>query len=214
MSTKRPPCPKCQSKKIVPIQFGTPSMEMYEKSKLGKFVLGGCCISGESAKWYCLDCEHEFGKYLVDIALLELPDPSIIKPLTLEFSIGGYSGPCHNVKLENEKLTYQHSNDGYCTNSSEVTFVIPTNRKWINFKKKLDIINVWGWDARYEDQRILDGTQWELEIDYGIKKISTSGSNSYPGANNVDMLLDWEDTPVFDDFLHALNLLLGGTKIQ
>ncbi len=66
----------------------------------------------------------------------------------------------------------------------------------------------------YEDQRILDGTQWELAIDYGIKKISTSGSNSYPGANNVDMLLDWEDTPVFDDFLHAFNLLLGGTKIQ
>jgi hypothetical protein len=66
----------------------------------------------------------------------------------------------------------------------------------------------------YEDQRVLDGTQWELAIDYGIKKISTSGSNSYPGTNNVDMLLDWEDTPVFDDFLHAFNLLLGGTKIQ
>ena len=44
-----------------------PSMEMYEKSKLGKFVLGGCCISGESTKWHCLDCEHEFGKYLDDI---------------------------------------------------------------------------------------------------------------------------------------------------
>ena len=189
-------------------------METLDKCEAGKLVLGGCCITDESAKWYCLDCEHEFGKYLVDIASLELPEPSIIKPLTLEFSIGGYSGPCHNVKLENEKLTYQHSNDGYCTNSSEVTVVIPTNRKWINFKKKLDIINVWGWDSRYEDQRILDGTQWELEIDYGIKKISTSGSNSYPGADNVDMLLDWEDTPVFDDFLHALNLLLGGTKIQ
>ena len=86
MSTKRPPCSKCQSKKIVPIQYGMPSMEMYEKSKLGKFVLGGCCISAESAKWHCLDCEHKFGKYLVDIASLELPEPSIIKPLTLEFS--------------------------------------------------------------------------------------------------------------------------------
>ena len=145
---------------------------------------------------------------------LELLEVEKFMPLSLEFSIGGYSGPCHNVKFVNEKLTYQHSNDGYFTNSSKVTFVIPTKRKWINFKKKLDIIDVWGWDARYEDQRILDGTQWELEIDYGSQKISTSGSNSYPGANNLDMLLDWEDTPVFDNFLHALNLLLGGTKIQ
>jgi hypothetical protein len=189
-------------------------MEMYEKSKLGKFVLGGCCISDDSAKWHCLDCEHEFGKYFVDIASLELPEPSIIKPLKLEFSIGGYAGPCHNVMLENGKLTYQHSNEGIYFNPNEATEIIPTERKWINFKKKLDIIDVWGWEARYYDPNVLDGTQWGLEIDYGIKKISTSGSNSYPGVNNLPMYLDCEDTPMFDDFLHALNLLLGGTKIQ
>ncbi|MSW00751.1 MAG: hypothetical protein F2903_09165 [Actinobacteria bacterium] len=145
---------------------------------------------------------------------LELLEVENFMPLSLEFSIGGYSGPCHNVKLKKGTLTYQYTDGGNYFNPLEATTVIPTKRKWINFKKKLDIIEVWGWDAPYEDHRVLDGTQWELEIDYGRKKISASGSNSYPGANNEDMLLDWEDTPVFDNFLRALNLLLGGTKIQ
>ena len=145
---------------------------------------------------------------------LELLEVENFMPLSLDFSIGGYSGPCHNVKLKKGTLTYQYSDGGNYFNPLEATAVIPTKRKWINFKKKLDIIEVWAWDARYDNPNVLDGTQWELEIDYGSKKISASGSNSYPGANNVDMLLDWEDTPVFDNFLHALNLLLGGTKIQ
>ena len=149
-----------------------------------------------------------------EVDKLELLEVENFMPLSLEFSIGGYSGPCHNVKLKKGTLTYQYSDGGNDFNPLEATAVIPTKRNWINFKKKLDIIEVWGWDARYEDHRVLDGTQWELEIDYGSQKISTNGSNSYPGANNVDMLLDWEDSPVFDNFLHALNLLLGGTKIQ
>ena len=186
-------------------------MEMMENCDAGKFVLGGCCITDDSAKWHCLDCEHEFGKYFVDIVL---PEPNIIKPLHFEFSIGGYSGPCYNVKLKKGKLLYHYSDGGNYFNPSEATVVVPTERKWLNFRKKLDIIDVWGWGASYDNPNVLDGTQWELEIDYEIKKISTNGSNSYPGNNNVAMLTDWEDTPVFDDFLHALNLLLGGTKIQ
>jgi hypothetical protein len=149
-----------------------------------------------------------------EVNKLELLKVENFMPLSLEFSIGGYSGPSHNVKLKNGTSTYQYYDGGNYYNPLESTAVIPTKRKWINFKKKLDIIEVWGWDVRYDNPNVLDGTQWELEIDYGSQKISASGSNSYPGANNVDMLLDWEDIPVFDNFLRALNLLLGGTKIQ
>jgi hypothetical protein len=43
MTQKRSPCPRCLSKDIVTIQYGMPS-EMFEQIKLGKVVLGGCCI--------------------------------------------------------------------------------------------------------------------------------------------------------------------------
>ncbi len=33
-----------------------------EEAKQGKFALGGCCISDDSPRWHCRDCEHEWGR--------------------------------------------------------------------------------------------------------------------------------------------------------
>ena len=205
MSKKRPTCPECQSKKIVPIQYGMPSIEMYEKSKLGKFVLGGCCMSDESTKWHCLDCEHEFGKYFVDIETLELPELDDFIPLKLEFIIGGYDLPSrYCVKLEGDVLKYGH------VYNTDIVAIIPTRRKWINFKNKLDAIGVWKWKKKYVNNNVLDGTQWELEIVYSVKMIKVYGDNKYPGS--IDPI-DSNQTPEFKAFLHALGLLLGGVKL-
>ena len=216
MSKRRPHCPLCVSNKVVPIMYGMLPVEMWEESKKGKFVLGGCVISNESPKWHCQACGHEFGKEIPSIDDLENPEPDGIKPLKLEFYIGGYSGPNHSVKFENGILNYQFCKI-YGQPDKEVS-AVPTNRKWLNFRKKLDAIDVWQWQSDYPNPGVCDGTQWELEIDYGVKKIKSSGDNAYPGYELIAIIDDrtvTEDDPnEFDAFLHALSLLLGGLKIR
>jgi len=64
MSKKRPHCPQCQSKKVIPILYGMPTMEAVEASEAGKLFIGGCCIDADSPDWHCQGCEHEFGRLL------------------------------------------------------------------------------------------------------------------------------------------------------
>ncbi len=63
-------CPNCLNKSAVPIMYGMLAVEAFEDVDTGKIVLGGCCVSDQSPKWHCMNCGHEFGKYL-DI---DLPD--------------------------------------------------------------------------------------------------------------------------------------------
>ena len=195
-------CPKCQSKKVVPIVYGMPSMEAGKEAEAGKYVLGGCCISDKSPKWHCLNCEHELGTYM-DIVDLELS-----VPIKLKFSVGGFSDLTQFVKFENGKLHY-----GQCIGNPEygetIVSVVPSGRKWKNFKNKLDAIDVWNWKKSYNNNDVLDGTQWEFEVDYGDQQVKSYGSNLYPGATDLDL----DVTPEFKALLHALSLLLGGVKI-
>jgi len=61
-----PVCPKCGSKKVVPIFYGYPSAESMEPLldavKRGEVVLGGCCIDGDEPALSCRDCGHRWGK--------------------------------------------------------------------------------------------------------------------------------------------------------
>ncbi len=188
-------------------------MEMYEKSKLGKFVLGGCCISGESAKWHCLDCEHEFGKYLDDINDLKLPDLGRVRPLKLEFSIGGFFHGSLYVKLINGQLMYYRSHAPLPWHQINAKEILPTVQQWIDFKTVLNSINAWEWVPDYFTPGVCDGTQWELKINYGNKRIKSSGCNAYPGTKDDDMIFNLSRTPEFTAFVDALGLLLGGVEI-
>lgn len=218
MTQRRPPCPLCLSKDILRIQYGMPSDETLEKSSAGKLVLGGCCISDQSPKWYCQACEHEFGKFMPSDEDVLNPEPDGIKPLGLEFWIGGYSGPNHSVKLVNGVLKYELHEHRYQDSPVKELEIIPTHRKWLNFRKKLDEIDVWQWKHDYPNPGVCDGTQWELEIDYGVKKKNCSGDNAYPGWEGIKIVDDAtvmkDDPNEFDAFLHALKLLLGGVKIN
>lgn len=216
MSRRRPHCPVCVSSKVVPIRYGMATEEAWEESKKGKFVLGGCCISDESAKWYCQACGHEFGKEMPSLEILLNPEPDGIKPYKLEFYIGGFTGPNHSVKFENGVLKYNlfEAHPDYPQKQIEVA---PSTRRWINFRRKLDTINVWKWKNQYVDPDVCDGTQWEFEVDYGVKKIQSEGNNSYPGYESIIVIDEGRDDQAsreFDVLLHALSLLLGGIKIN
>ena len=41
---------------------------------------------------------------------------------------------------------------------------VPSDRKWSNFRKRLDAIDIWQWQSNYDNPYVLDGVQWNLEI--------------------------------------------------
>lgn len=54
-------CPICKGK-FVEILYGEPTefaMQLVDEKKL---VLGGCCMTEESPKWECVECEMRFLK--------------------------------------------------------------------------------------------------------------------------------------------------------
>ncbi len=53
-------CPKCGSKRVVPILYGYPFGEMQEAADKGEAVLGGCLMSGNDPLKFCLNCETSF----------------------------------------------------------------------------------------------------------------------------------------------------------
>lgn len=60
-------CPKCGGK-VVGIIYGEPTLEAYERSLKGEFILGGCCINVDEnghemdPQWGCIDCGIHFKK--------------------------------------------------------------------------------------------------------------------------------------------------------
>jgi hypothetical protein len=52
-------CPKCGSRKIVPIAYGFPSGTTVEKGKRREIILGGCMIDLDSPRYGCLDCQKK-----------------------------------------------------------------------------------------------------------------------------------------------------------
>lgn len=157
----------------MPILYGMPTHEAWEVAKQGKYALGGCCISDESPKWHCQTCGNEFGKEMPSIEDLESPEPDGITPLKLEFYIGGFSGPNHSVKFENGILKYQ-----FCQIPSypeKEASVLPTNRKWLNFRKKLDAIDVWQWQSDYPNPGVCDSRE-------GVKNGWVKPSRNTPNA--------------------------------
>ena len=50
----------------------------------------------------------------------------------------------------------------------------------------MDTVKVWNWRKRYVDLDVLDGTSWEVIIEYDGRLIKSSGSNGYPGEADAD----------------------------
>ena len=60
-TTPKVPCPECGSHRHVPIAYGYPSPELFEKERTGCVILGGCVVGDESPAYRCKDCGAEFG---------------------------------------------------------------------------------------------------------------------------------------------------------
>jgi hypothetical protein len=76
------------------------------------------------------------------------------KVLQLEKSVGGKTTPREKIK--------------------------PSEESWKKFWKDMDAIGIWKWNAEYINKDLADGHSWGVLLEYGDKKIRSSGRNMYP----------------------------------
>jgi hypothetical protein len=57
---EKPSCPRCESEKVVRIEYGEPGFEMWEAYEKGEIFLGGCAVSPDDPDWHCRACEHQW----------------------------------------------------------------------------------------------------------------------------------------------------------
>ena len=115
-----------------------------------------------------------------------------LKTEVLNFSIGGFSGDYEKIVWQNDKL-YHFFERSFL----DEDFTIPSIKDWDDFWDTVDKLKVWSWKKDYNNDDVLDGTQWELTIKRkGKRKRRIFGSNAYP-----------EPKGTFNSFIKALNKL-------
>ena len=57
---RRPPCPRCGAEHVVPIVYGLPAQELFERAERGEVELGGCCIGENDPDSLCRECNHKW----------------------------------------------------------------------------------------------------------------------------------------------------------
>jgi hypothetical protein len=136
-------------------------------------------------------------------------------PSHFEVSIGGFGGRCYRVAWTAGALRYYVSDyvsDGYPIDRLEAV-IEPTSGGWERFWAAMGEVELWTWNASYNAPGILDGTQWEVTIERGERRVASSGSNRYPGyrEEGVD---DGHVTSRFERFTGAVSALIGGQPFE
>jgi hypothetical protein len=109
-------------------------------------------------------------------------------------------------------VSYRHAGNPRDLEKAKPEIVTPTEAEWKAFQAALDAMNVWNWKSNYDAPNIDDGTQWEVAMKFGGKKIVSRGSNAYPdGKGGVET---GGKSKAFTEFLGAISTLLGGKTFQ
>ena len=117
---------------------------------------------------------------------------------TLDFQIGGFGSQTDRIIYRDNKVNHELFESDYILKSTE-----PTSKEWEQFFDVMDSLKVWNWKKDYNDEGMLDGTQWELIIKIkGKRGRKIYGSNGYP-----------EPKGTFKSFIKALNKL-SNSKIE
>jgi hypothetical protein len=131
-------------------------------------------------------------------------------PQRFHVRIGGFMGHTYEVQLQDGCLKYETFGRGH---QAEPAVVRPTLEQWKEFRRELDAIGVWRWQAQYEKPGVVDGTQWSLEVSYPDQAVKTQGSNNYPG-DTPDSLGVPSGGKAFTRYLKAIQRLLGGKAFE
>ena len=112
---------------------------------------------------------------------------------TFKFNVGGYLAGYDEIQL----IATEDEDQKYVLNIKSLYEDMPNMPKRVSkllvelFDQKLNEIGVRNWDHNYINEAVLDGIQWDLEID----DMKWSGSNAFPKG--------------FDDMISLLTDLFG-----
>lgn len=112
---------------------------------------------------------------------------------TFKFNVGGYLAGYDEIQL----VATEDEDQKYVLNIKSLYEDMPNMPKKVSkllvelFDQKLGEIGVRNWDHNYINEAVLDGIQWDLEID----DMKWSGSNAFPEG--------------FDDMVSLLTDLFG-----
>lgn len=132
--------------------------------------------------------------------------PSDTVPDLLSLSIGGLGGS-HRVTLQPDgRLEHVTPGAGGGRQEKEIVTIPPG--RWAAFRSEMDAIGVWQWRGNFKDHKVLDGTQWGIELAYGDRSLSLSGSNRFPKESGKPSGSTGMTEP-FKRYLRAVEALLG-----
>jgi len=129
--------------------------------------------------------------------------PRAVIPRVFEVYIGGFFGPSYRISLVDGNLRYTNRAD-----SMDDAVIGPSTEAWVQFWATLDRIHAWEWQKSYDDLDVCDGTQWEITIKVGSRRLVSSGSNAYPpkGSSN--------ESRNFKSFCKAVSALVEGRAFE
>lgn len=110
-------------------------------------------------------------------------DENILHICEIEFSIGGFFGGyemlIYTIDGDNVYRSSQHSYSCHRVNTEAGNII---DMDTAEFLCEFAELHIGEWDSVYDDNDILDGTQWHLEIHYsnGCEPVRFYGSNAYP----------------------------------
>ncbi|MDB6029646.1 MAG: hypothetical protein JWM68_5869 [Verrucomicrobiales bacterium] len=126
-------------------------------------------------------------------------------PTKLSLRIEGFLGASYRVDLieGTNAVRYMMNPQTFTSQpgTKEQKLTIPKQR-WIAFRKRLDDANIWKWEKSYRQKGVVDGTVWQVLIEWDGRKADSSGANAYPNAKQ------------FSIYKAAVSELLGGKKFE
>jgi hypothetical protein len=162
-----PVCPKCNSQNTYDI---VPASEMiseypYDDEFIGSRTVGNC-------KYYCTDCHHTWKKYR--------GTKPYEKIKSIYFHIGGFMGPNYQAKIDLQQGLIEPTISDIGYYDEIIPFVDLTEESIAWFRSELYKCDFVNWAEEYNNFDILDGTQWEIRIEYDTYCEIKTGSNHYP----------------------------------
>lgn len=128
----------------------------------------------------------------------------------LVISIGGYTGRSYRIERVDHAIKYTAWQYGY--SDPKETIVEPTPEQWKSFWKVCKDIGIGEWEIEYPNPGVVDGTQWEINIQGDTFAASSSGDNAFPDDNDPEYV-DYEERygypRSFRRFLLAVRRLIG-----
>lgn len=111
--------------------------------------------------------------------------------------IEGFRGPSYSVELKAGDIRYSAREPG---SETTISTIRATPSQWCEFRRSLDDLGMWEWREAYSNPKVLDGTQWDLDIAYADHSLRTQGFNDYPKS--------------FTAYLSAVEKLVGGKPFR